>query len=75
MSENNQEFSLSEGSLLPREKVLVSNPAPSTNSFRNKHFWGFHGINLDLGRLLSKDGIERTFLFSKALNIALKSIS
>jgi len=29
-SENNQEFSLSEGSLFPKEKVLGSNPAPST---------------------------------------------
>jgi len=29
-SENNKEFSLSEGSLLPKEKVLGSNPAPST---------------------------------------------
>jgi len=30
-SENNKEFSLSEGSLLEKEKVLGSNPAPSTN--------------------------------------------
>jgi len=29
-SENNDEFSLSEGSLFSKEKVLGSNPAPST---------------------------------------------
>ncbi len=29
-NENNQKFSLSEGSLLEKEKVLGSNPAPST---------------------------------------------
>lgn len=35
-SENNKEFSLSEGSLLEKEKVLGSNPAPSTTICENK---------------------------------------
>jgi len=37
MSENNQEFSLNEGSLLPKEKVQGSNPTLCTMCNPSKH--------------------------------------